>query len=826
MIALAACAVTARRTQRGDIKHRNAKTKELPQSFASLLLARGNTPSFNGAGLRPLKATNALKRSQVQMQDKEEEKGKKKRSDVKMQDAALAEKEEPPVDLSIYQGIEQLPEGMVDGQKYGPVTPAHEWPKPWTNKNLFEGVQGVKAKSLQLKEPLRTDLQNDEIFVSDDSIHILKHHGSYMQTNRMLKGKAKKESYQFMLRLKVPCGEVPGDIYRELDDLSNEYGQGDLRATTRQAFQLHGVLKGNLKTVVAKITNIGSGTAGGCGDISRNVMTPPVYFPNQPAYMYCQQYGRALADLFKPTSDSFAELWLDGKKAMETEYWQRDIQVFELDKVRAEDRGNGIITGHPTEPIYGRIYLPKKFKIGMTVPGDNSIDLYINDVGAVVIMKEDGKTLDGFNIVVGGGLGRAHRKESTFPRAADHLGFVKKEDFFEAMKAVLAVTRDHGNREVRAQARLKYLVHHVGIDDFRKLTEKYFGQKFEPWRPLPEWENLHWLGWYEQGDGDWMLGVNIESGRVIDNDEMQLKTVLRKLVDTYPRIAYTLTPQQSIIIRNIAPAEKDDVEALLKAHGVKMVEELDRLTPKTMACPAFPLCGLAMTEAERIQPNINARLVALLDKMGLDDTTFVTRTTGCPNGCARPYMAELAFVGSGKNQYQVWLGGHHAQDGRTGFESHLFRMKLDDLEKELEPIFYMYKTQREPEEHFGEFCFRVGKDAIEKYCKEYAPENPYHLMDAAPVKNAFSIAAEQVMEKKHLEHVIHQLGHAAPAGLYDVAKAAGAAELVGEVATKPEGDSNVEEAADIISAMLKSETMVPGQREKLLEALSYLGREA
>jgi sulfite reductase (ferredoxin) len=375
---------------------------------------------------------------------------------------------------------------LSEGQIIGPTKPAHEWPKPWTNLESQEAVQVVKAKSGQLMEPLKTDMADDEIYVSGDSIHILKHHGSYMQQDRSLKGMAKKESYQFMLRLKMPCGEVPGPLYAELDDISNKWGHGDLRATTRQAFQLHGVLKGNLKSVIAAIANIGSNTYGGCGDISRNVMTPPVHFPNNPAYVYCNQYARAMAELFKPMTQAFYEIWLDGKPAKDTEYWQRDIGPddlgVDLQKVRVEDRGNGIITGHKVEPLYGRTYLPKKFKIAFTVPGDNGVDLYINDIGAVVIMEPDGKTLAGFNIVVGGGMGRTHKAEQTFARAASHLGFAPKEHFFEAMKAILAVQRDHGNREVRSNARLKYLVHTLGIDDFRTLTEKYYGQKFEPWR--------------------------------------------------------------------------------------------------------------------------------------------------------------------------------------------------------------------------------------------------------------------------------------------------------------------------------------------------------
>jgi len=619
---------------------------------------------------------------------------------------------------------------LGEGQKYGPTAPAHPAEKPWTNMKPHESVQIVKAMSDHLRDPLLADMANDEIAVSADSIHILKHHGSYMQQNRDLKKKKDRDlSYQFMLRLKVPVGEVPASLFRTLDDLSNKYGQGDLRATTRQAFQLHGVLKSNLKEVIADIANAGSNTYGGCGDINRNIMAPAVYFPNNPAYTYCMKYSKAIADLFKPMTESFYELWLDGKKAKLEEYWQEDIKEFNLDEVRVYDNGRGIITGHPIEPLYGRTYLPKKFKIAFTVPGDNSVDLYINDIGCVVIMEPNGVDLAGFNVVVGGGMGRTHRKEATFARAADHLGFVKKEDFFEAMKAILAVQRDHGNREVRASARLKYLVHTLGIDRFRALVEEYHGKKIEPWAPLPEWKYLDWLGWHDQGDGKLMLGVNIEQGRIRDTEKASIKTCMRLLVDRYD-LPMILTASQSIVLRNIERKDRFAIEGILKEHGIKMVHEIDAITRKSIACPAFPLCGLAMAEAERVQPEINARLVAKLEEMGMGNTEFVTRTTGCPNGCARPYMAEIAFVGSGPNSYQLWLGGSPHQAERTAYATDIFKMKYDDLEVTVEPIFAMYKSQRNaPDEAFGDFCYRVGWPAIKEFSEAYQPGDHITLAD-------------------------------------------------------------------------------------------------
>merc|ERR1719152_43619 len=427
------------------------------------------------------------------------------------------------------------------------------------------------------------------------------------------------------------------------------------------------------------------------------------------------KYSRAIADLFKPLTDSFYELWLDGKKAKLEEYWQEDIKEFNLDEVRQHDNGRGIIAGPPVEPLYGRTYLPKKFKIAFTVPGDNSVDLYINDIGCVVIMEPNGVDLKGFNIVVGGGMGRTHRKEATFARAADHLGFV------EAMKAILAVQRDHGNREVRSSARLKYLVHTLGVDAFRTLVEKYHGKPIEPWQPLPEWKYVDWLGWHEQGDGKLMLGVNIEQGRIRDTEKASIKTCLRLLVDRYD-LPMILTPSQSIVLRNIERKDRFTIEGILKEHGLKMVHEIDAITRKSIACPAFPLCGLAMAEAERVQPEINARLVAKLNEMGMANTEFVTRTTGCPNGCARPYMAEIAFVGSGPSTYQLWLGGSPDQAGRTGYATDIFKMKFDDLEATVEPIFAMWKSQRNThDEALGDFTYRVGWPAIKEFMDGYKP---------------------------------------------------------------------------------------------------------
>jgi sulfite reductase (ferredoxin) len=546
--------------------------------------------------------------------------------------------------------------------------------------------------------------------VSQDGYQILKYHGSYQQSNREHKGKDK--DFQFMLRLKQPAGELAPDLYRLLDDLSNKHGQGDLRATTRQCFQMHGILKGNLKTVIASIMDIGSSTVGACGDVNRNVMTTPAPFTS-PEYHYAREWSKVFAHLFRPMTPAFSEIWLDGEKAATVETWSKEVESYNVDDAMLYDSGRGIILDHPVEPIYGDRYLPRKFKIGVTVPGDNSLDLYTNDIGCVVIMDDKGE-LEGFNVMVGGGMGRTHNKETTFARAADHMGFVPKEDIMECLKSIVAAQRDHGNRDVRANARMKYLVHTLGIDNFTVLVESYWGKKIQPWREMKkEWKYNDWMGWWDQGDGKLFLGQHVENGRVKDEGDFRLKSAIRAIVDKY-NTAMILSPTQSLIFRDIDPKDKEGITAILRDHGVQPLEMVDPLNRLAMACPALPLCGLAQTEAERIMPSWLERIRAVMNKMGLSDEEIMIRMTGCPNGCARPYMAELAFVGDGPKNYQVWLGGSPVLT-RTAYPF-LAKMKADDLEVTMEPIFTMFNQQRTEFEAFGDFCHRVGAEAIEKFC--------------------------------------------------------------------------------------------------------------
>uniref|UniRef100_A0A7S2YSM6 assimilatory sulfite reductase (ferredoxin) n=2 Tax=Entomoneis paludosa TaxID=265537 RepID=A0A7S2YSM6_9STRA len=572
-------------------------------------------------------------------------------------------------------------------------------------------IEQLKIDSDYLVHPLYEQLATDEMGISKDAYQILKYHGSYMQSNREVRG---KKDYQFMLRLKQPAGELPPDLYRLLDDLSRDCGQGDLRATTRQCFQMHGIRKGNLKHVIASIMNSGSSTVGACGDVSRNVMCTPAPFKNA-AYDAAREWSKVFAELFRPMTNAFDGIWLDGRAPAQPVKWAAEVAKYNIDAAMTYDNGRGIIVKDAVEPIYADRYLPRKFKIGVTVVGDNSLDIYTNDIGCVVVTDPNGQ-VEGFNVMVGGGMGRTHNKANTFARAADHLGFVPLQDAMELMKAIVATQRDHGNRQVRANARMKYLVHTLGIDNFRKLVESYFGKPVEPWRPIDEFKYNDWMGWWEQGDGKLFYGQHVENGRVKDEGDFRLKSAMRALVDTY-NVDTIISPTQSLIFYNINPEDKDGVDTILREHGVLPLEQVDPLNRLAMACPALPLCGLAQTEAERIMPSYLERIRAVLNQMNLSDEEILIRMTGCPNGCARPYMAELAFVGDGPKSYQVWLGGSPVLT-RTAYPF-MAKMDVDDLEKTLEPILAMFIEQRQQFEYFGDFCNRVGPNAIEAYSSTY-----------------------------------------------------------------------------------------------------------
>lgn len=570
-------------------------------------------------------------------------------------------------------------------------------------------VEGLKERSNFLREPVATELLQDTNHFTEDAVQILKFHGSYQQDNRDNRAKGQEKDYQFMLRTKNPGGLVPPQLYLTLDKLAEEYGNQTLRATTRQGFQLHGILKKDLKSAIAAIIkNMGS-TLAACGDVSRNVMAPPAPFKNRAEYQYAWEYAQNIADLLTPQTGAYYEIWLDGEKAISAE---EDPRVVEA----RQRNGNGTIIHDNPEPIYGTHYMPRKFKCAVTVPGDNSVDLYSQDLSLVVITN-DQKELEGFNVFAGGGLGRTHNKEETFTRLADPICYVASEDIYDLVKAIVATQRDYGDRTDRRHARLKYLIHDWGVDKFRSMVEEYFGKPLEPFQPLPEFKYEDFLGWHEQGDGKLFLGISVENGRIKDEGSFQLRTALREIVQQFG-IPIRLTPHHNVIFYDIEPELQQEIQEILHRCGVQSdPSAINPLVRYSMACPALPTCGLATTESERVMPSVLKRIEVLLDKVGLEQEHFVVRMTGCPNGCARPYMAELGFVGSAPEAYQVWLGGTPAQT-RLALP-YMERLHLSDMETQLEPIFAYFKQSRQLGESFGNFCDRVGFEPIREFAANY-----------------------------------------------------------------------------------------------------------
>jgi sulfite reductase (ferredoxin) len=575
-------------------------------------------------------------------------------------------------------------------------------------------LEGIKERSNCLREPVASELLSDTTHFSGDAVQILKFHGSYQQDDRDNRVKGQEKDYQFMLRTRSPGGFIPPQLYLTLDQLSDQYGNHTMRVTTRQGFQLHGILKKNLKaTIAAIVRNLGS-TLGACGDLNRNVMAPPAPFKTRPDYQCAWEYADKIADLLTPQTGAYYEIWLDGEKAISAE---------EAPEVKAarQRNGNGTIFADKEEPIYGEHYMPRKFKCSVTVPGDNSVDLYTQDVSLVVMMNQQGE-LEGFNVLAGGGLGRTHNKEETFARMADPIGYVDKDDIFDLIKAIVATQRDYGDRVNRRHARMKYLINDWGVDKFRAKVEDYFGKPIAPYKPLPAFKYKDYLGWNEQGDGKLFLGISIENGRVKDEGNFQLKTALREIVKQFD-LPMRLTPNHNAILYEIEKNQQQPIEQILNQHGVQITPEgIEPLVRYSMACPALPTCGLAITESERAIPGITARIRALLDKLGLKDDHFVIRMTGCPNGCARPYMAELGFVGSAPGKYQMWLGG--SPDQTRLARAYIEKLPIEELESFLEPMFMQFKQQRELGESFGDFCDRVGFDAIREYSANYVFPKP------------------------------------------------------------------------------------------------------
>lgn len=552
-------------------------------------------------------------------------------------------------------------------------------------------VEGLKTESNYLRGNIAEELQNELPNFGGDSSQILKHHGMYQQDDRDLrmayrqKG-IKDKAFMMMLRTRIPGGKLTSKQMLAEIDLCDELGNNTLRLTTRQAIQLHGIYKSNLKEVIRRTNEVQMSTLGACGDVNRNVMCCPAPFKNR-VYDDIQNMADRISEHFLPRTKAYHELWLS------------DPETGEKELV------GGGSNGHVIEPIYGATYLPRKFKTAIALDYDNCIDVYTNDLGLIAIV-ENGEIV-GYNIVVGGGMGVTPAKKSTFPALAHPLTFASPDQVIAIGEAVMKVQRDYGNRSDRKHARMKYLIHEWGIEKFRKQVADYYGSELAPPHEKDVSGFNDHMGWDEQGDGKWFYGLNVENGRVWDNDKFQLKSAIKEICTTLePEIR--LTSHQSLIFADIAESSKSELIDILKKHNVQLSEDYSIARRWSMACVAWPTCGLAITESERALPGMIDQLEPELAKLGLSQEAFTLRMTGCPNGCARPYNPDIGLVGKAKNRYTMYLGGR-LLGNRLAF---LYKDLVPDTDvvPEIVKVMALFKANRQEAETFGDFCHRVGKD--------------------------------------------------------------------------------------------------------------------
>jgi sulfite reductase (ferredoxin) len=456
--------------------------------------------------------------------------------------------------------------------------------------------------------------------------------------------------------------------------------------TTRQSIQYHGVVKSGLKATIAEISRSLLTTLAACGDVVRTVTTVPVPL-RDPVHQRLEADARALSTYLLPKTGAYHEIWVDG------------------DKVEPETEG--------TDPLYGERYLPRKFKVGLAIPEDNTIDVLTNDLGIVAVFEGEkgAEQLAGYNFYVGGGHGMTHNNPKTYPRMATPVAFVEPDDLLEAAAAVVRLHRDYGDRGNRRHARIKYVIAERGEEWARQRLSEDLGKELAPCRSIAAFQVPDHLGWHEQGDGRLFLGLPIASGRIADNAQGDLRTALREIVQRFG-CDPILMPSQDIILSNIAPEDQAAIMTLLRGHGVRLGEDMLPVERWALACPALPSCGLALTEAERVQDDIVGAIAARLQRWGLENERISVRITGCPNGCARPYSGDIGIVGRMPGYYSLYIGGDF--EGTRLNEAIADRLDIDGIAEALDPLFALWAASRKVSEGFGDFCHRVGIFALQQ----------------------------------------------------------------------------------------------------------------
>ncbi len=538
----------------------------------------------------------------------------------------------------------------------------------------------LKTESHHLRGGIADDLQDTSTGgISEGSNQLCKFHGLYIQDDRdqrlALKKAGQEKAFAFMLRVRLPGGIATPNQWQVLDTLADQVASPSLRLTTRQTFQFHGILKGNVKTLVRGMHDVLLDSIAACGDVNRNVMAPPN--PEQdPVAREVYEAARSWSEHALPKSRAYFEIFLDEEL---------------------------VAGGQPEdEPMYGDTYLPRKFKTGFALPPSNDVDIFSQDLGFIAIV-ENGK-LTGYNVTAGGGLGMNHGNAETFPRLADVLGFITPDQVNAIGEAVLTTQRDFGDRTNRRHARLKYTIEDRGVDWFKSEVERRSGITFGPARPFAFTTIQDPFGWHQNTDGTWFYGLHILSGRIKDSEGWLMKTALREIAEIHTG-DFRLTPSQNLSISGITAEQKPAIEAILARHGLDHENERSGLRLNALSCVALPTCGLALTESERILPDILEKFEAVLDEAGLASDAISLRITGCPNGCARPYLAEIGFVGRAPGKYALYLGASYNGTRLNRLVSP--SITIDDAVTLLTPIIKRYAVERTDSEGFGDFCDRA-----------------------------------------------------------------------------------------------------------------------
>ncbi|WP_416042845.1 assimilatory sulfite reductase (NADPH) hemoprotein subunit [Bacillus halotolerans] len=544
-------------------------------------------------------------------------------------------------------------------------------------------VERIKEESDYLRGTLK-EVMLDRISagIPDDDNRLMKHHGSYLQDDRDLRNERQKQklepAYQFMLRVRMPGGVSTPEQWLVMDDLSQKYGNGTLKLTTRETFQMHGILKWNMKKTIQTIHSALLDTIAACGDVNRNVMCASNPYQSE-IHSEVYEWSKKLSDDLLPRTRAYHEIWLD------------------------EERVAGTPDAEEVEPMYGPLYLPRKFKIGIAVPPSNDIDVFSQDLGFIAIV-EDGKLI-GFNVAIGGGMGMTHGDKATYPQLAKVIGFCHPEQMYDVAEKTITIQRDYGNRSVRKNARFKYTVDRLGLETVKEELENRLGWSLEEAKPYHFDHNGDRYGWVEGIEDKWHFTLFVEGGRVTDYEDYKLMTGLREIAKVHTG-DFRLTANQNLIIGNVPSEKKDEINTLIDQYGLTDGKHYTALRRSSMACVALPTCGLAMAEAERYLPSLLDKVDEIIDENGLRDEEITIRMTGCPNGCARHALGEIGFIGKAPGKYNMYLGA--AFDGSRLSKMYRENIGEEDILSELRVLLSRYAKEREEGEHFGDFVIRAG----------------------------------------------------------------------------------------------------------------------